>query len=556
MPNPSFAAAQTNPFSLTDVGDSSTPTFADIDNDNDLDAFVGAGNGNIYYFQNTGTASSPSFAAAQTNPFNLTVVGDYSKPTFADIDNDNDLDAFVGADNGNIYYFQNTGTASSPSFAAAQTNPFNLTDVGFYSAPTFADIDNDNDLDAFVGEYFGNTYYFQNTGTASSPSFAAAQTNPFNLTGVGNTSAPTFADIDNDNDLDAFVGASNGNTHYFQNTGTASSPSFAAAQTNPFNLTDVGDSSTPTFADIDNDNDLDAFVGEYFGNTYYFQNGPTNGAPTALALSSTSINENVDPNSTVGTLTTTDPDTGDTFTYSLVSGTGDTDNTAFTIVDNQLQIKASPDFETKSSYSIRVKTTDAGGLSFEKELTININDIDEFVSLTPNNDLFNGTAGADQANGGAGSDILYGKAGNDILDGGDGNDILYGGDDDDLLKGGNGSDRLYGDGGHDQLYGDAGNDILYGGDGDNLLDGGLGSDQLYGNTGIDTFVLASGMGQDSIYKFEDGKDKIRLDAGLTFADLKITQSGTNTLIKVLASGVTLASLTNVSSTLIGSADFL
>jgi len=282
-----------------------------------------------------------------------------------------------------------------------------------------------------------------------------------------------------------------------------------------------------------------------------------NVAPTDLALSPSSINENVAANSVVGSFSSTDPDTGNTFTYSLVPGTGSTDNTAFTIAaGGQLQINASPDFETKSTYDIRVQTTDQGGLTYEKPLTVSINDIDESVPLTPNNDIFNGTAGADQVNGLAGSDILYGKAGNDVIDGGDGNDIVYGGNDNDLLRGGNGSDRLYGDAGNDELLGGDGNDILYGGDGNDILNGGVGSDQLYGNAGIDTFVLALGVGQDLINGFEDGTDKIRLDGGLTFADLKITQSGANTLIKELATGVTIGSLINTSSTLIRLDDFI
>nr|WP_304608947.1 ELWxxDGT repeat protein [Planktothrix sp. FACHB-1365] len=194
-----------------------------------------------------------------------------------------------------------------------------------------------------------------------------------------------------------------------------------------------------------------------------------NEVPTNLSISNSSINENVAANSNVGSFTSTDPDTGNTFTYTLVAGTGDTDNAAFTIASDKLNINASPDFETKSTYNIRVQTTDQGGLTYEQPLTVTIKDIDESVSLTPNNDIFNGTAGVDQVKGLAGSDRIYGNAGNDILDGGDGNDIVYGGDDDDLLRGGNGSDRLYGDAGNDQLYGDAGNDILYGGNGDNLL---------------------------------------------------------------------------------------
>ncbi|MBD2612950.1 cadherin repeat domain-containing protein, partial [Nostoc punctiforme FACHB-252] len=102
-----------------------------------------------------------------------------------------------------------------------------------------------------------------------------------------------------------------------------------------------------------------------------------NETPTAIALSAASINENVAANSVVGNFSTTDPDTGNTFTYSLVAGTGSTDNAAFSIVGNQLRINNSPDFETKSSYSIRVRTTDQGGLTFESPFTITVNDLAE-----------------------------------------------------------------------------------------------------------------------------------------------------------------------------------
>lgn len=110
----------------------------------------------------------------------------------------------------------------------------------------------------------------------------------------------------------------------------------------------------------------------------------TNNAPTDIALSSSSINENVPANSVVGTLTSTDPDSGNTFTYSLVSGTGATDNSSFTIIGANLQINLSPDFETKSSYSIRIRTTDQDGLYFEKQFTISINDL---LDTTPASSL-------------------------------------------------------------------------------------------------------------------------------------------------------------------------
>jgi hypothetical protein len=102
-----------------------------------------------------------------------------------------------------------------------------------------------------------------------------------------------------------------------------------------------------------------------------------NEAPTDISLSASSINENVAANSTVGALSSTDPDTGNTFTYTLVAGTGSTDNASFNISGSNLRITSSPDFETKSSYAIRVRTTDQGGLFFEKQFTVTINNLNE-----------------------------------------------------------------------------------------------------------------------------------------------------------------------------------
>lgn len=100
-------------------------------------------------------------------------------------------------------------------------------------------------------------------------------------------------------------------------------------------------------------------------------------APTDIILSNTTILENEPINTVVGTFTTTDVDVGENHEYTLVSGTGSTDNAAFNILGNQLRSSIVFDFETKSSYSIRVRTTDNTGLFFEKIFTINIGDIVE-----------------------------------------------------------------------------------------------------------------------------------------------------------------------------------
>jgi len=74
---------------------------------------------------------------------------------------------------------------------------------------------------------------------------------------------------------------------------------------------------------------------------------------TNITLSNSNIAENQAVNTVIGDFTSTDPDPGDTFTYSLVAGAGDTDNSFFTITGSQLRTKAVFDFETKKTYSIR-----------------------------------------------------------------------------------------------------------------------------------------------------------------------------------------------------------
>ncbi|WP_290599713.1 cadherin domain-containing protein [Anabaena sp. AL93] len=143
-----------------------------------------------------------------------------------------------------------------------------------------------------------------------------------------------------------------------------------------------------------------------------------NETPTNLTLSNTNINENVAPLTVIGNFSTTDVDAGNTFTYTLISGAGDTDNNLFTISSNQLKINASPDFETKSSYSILVKTTDQGGLSHEKQLTIGVNDLNEIIgnpSINNGRNPIVGTAVSDYIIGGPGAKTITGGAGNDLF---------------------------------------------------------------------------------------------------------------------------------------------
>lgn len=176
------------------------------------------------------------------------------------------------------------------------------------------------------------------------------------------------------------------------------------------------------------------------------------------------------------------------------------------------------------------------------------------VDLGGGNDIFDGGVGKDNVSGGNGSDFLSGTSGNDRLLGGSGNDTIRGGNDNDLLNGGDDNDNIAGGNNNDLLLGMAGNDQLSGGNGDDTLRGGIGNDQLTGGSGNDIFVLAAGEGRDTISNFANSRDLLGLADGLTFGQLTVSASGSNTLIKF--STELLVTLTNVNPSVINSSDFI
>lgn len=99
--------------------------------------------------------------------------------------------------------------------------------------------------------------------------------------------------------------------------------------------------------------------------------------PTDITLSNATIAENSGIGYIVGTLGATDPDSGDTFTYALVPGNGDTDNGSFSISGMNLLTGVPVNYESKNLYNIRVRVTDGGGLTYEKAIEIHISDVDE-----------------------------------------------------------------------------------------------------------------------------------------------------------------------------------
>ena len=108
-------------------------------------------------------------------------------------------------------------------------------------------------------------------------------------------------------------------------------------------------------------------------------------APTDITLSKTSIDENLPERSAVGTLAAVDPDTAAGFTFTLVPAAAN--NSLFEIAGDQLLVRSSFNYEAGGTYTVRVKVVDPTNLSFEKSMTVTVNDLNEtpaFTSLTNN----------------------------------------------------------------------------------------------------------------------------------------------------------------------------
>jgi hypothetical protein len=277
-------------------------TFVDIDNDQDNDLFWGDFFwGGLIYLPNQGTNEDPQFdmndIVENYPPTSPLSTGGFNVPRFTDIDTDGDFDMFIGVLGGfisaisdskdNFYFYENTGSPVEPNFVLRAKQLINTLDIGYNTIPTLVDIDNDNDFDLFLANEIdlnspetsnSRLYFFENQGSKTNPSFSLVDSHYLNYDRpiFDANYSPTFVDIDDDNDKDLFLGRWEGKLTFYLNEGSAGSPNFVRVDENYADI-DIGLNSMPAFVDIDDDNDFDLFIGELsqnisFGRINFYRN--------------------------------------------------------------------------------------------------------------------------------------------------------------------------------------------------------------------------------------------------------------------------------------------
>ena len=131
--------------------------------------------------------------------------------------------------------------------------------------------------------------------------------------------------------------------------------------------------------------------------TFTIQGTGMNSAPTDITLTPSSIAENNASGVVVGALAAADSDAGQSHSFTLVAGEGDTDNGSFSISGTSLNLDMVANFEVKSGYSIRLQADDGSGGTVQKVLTVSVTDVNEAptdITLSPSSLAENNAAGA------------------------------------------------------------------------------------------------------------------------------------------------------------------
>ena len=279
-----------------------TPTFIDIDNDQDLDFFVGNIIGTVSFYENQGFINNKPVLELVTDFWEeIYIVGSSlnnrhgaSAINFIDLDNDLDFDLSWGDYyQQGLYIITNIGDQGNAIMDIDNIiNQYPLNDpivTAGLNMPTFTDIDLDGDEDLFVTVMSGafgyqlvnNFYFYRNEPIDGISVFEKVTDNFIDTFDLLSDINPEFFDFDNDSDLDLIIGTDFDPTNFpwvgklvlFENIGLdENNEPIWSLLDDSYLGEELGNNLSPVTVDIDFDNDFDLFVGNFNGTIQFFEN--------------------------------------------------------------------------------------------------------------------------------------------------------------------------------------------------------------------------------------------------------------------------------------------
>lgn len=266
----------------------------DANNDGNRDLLVAPnilGNSedaSTWYYQNTNTDAQPVFSLVQQDFLveDMVDLGTGAAPVFWDYNADGLLDVLIANERdfvtpndqiSTLSLWQNVGTATAPRFRLIDSDYANLSQYQLVRlVPTIGDLNGDNLPDLLLGLGTGELLLFYNQGAQGAPSFSSLFPAYANID-VGQNASPQLVDVDRDGVLDLVIGERNGNTNYFRNSGTTTTPSFSdVATSETFGLIDartpgrIEGNASPRLVDVGGHYRL--YMGNEIGELWVYDN--------------------------------------------------------------------------------------------------------------------------------------------------------------------------------------------------------------------------------------------------------------------------------------------